>query len=50
MVDLTFFIGVGFSGIFVPGTQKYFSGRVSDTCFVNSLQNAQNSDPQFVQN
>ena len=38
-------VGVGFSGILVPGTRKYFLGRVSDTRSVNSLQNSQNSDP-----
>ena len=35
-----YLLGVGFSGILVPGTRKYFSGQVSDIRFVNSLKNS----------
>ena len=47
-IALGLFLGLGISGISILETQNIFSGRVPDTRFVNSIQNAQNRELQFA--
>ena len=45
---IVYTIGLGISGISILETLNICSGRVPDTRFVNSIQNARNRELQFV--